>query len=270
MTFLQVVVLAVIQGLTEFLPISSSAHLILPSAILGWPDQGLAFDVAVHVGTLIAVVIYFRRDLALMISAWVQDTLRGRTSENSRLAWFVALATIPAGIFGLLFNDFIEAHLRSVAVIATTTIVFGVMLGIFDRYSPRSLSLNQLGWKQALIVGFAQVLALIPGTSRSGVTITAALALGFDRISSAKFSFLLSIPIIALSGGYKSLELLHASDVPWRDIFVATVLSSVTAYACIHSFLAFVNRIGMMPFVWYRMILGVSLLGLLAFGLVGN
>lgn len=270
MTFLQVVVLAIIQGLTEFLPISSSAHLILPSAILNWPDQGLAFDVAVHVGTLMAVVIYFRRDLALMISAWVQDTLRGRTSENSRLAWFVALATIPAGIFGLLFNDFIESHLRSVAVIATTTLVFGLLLGVSDRFSSRALSLNKLGWRQALVIGFAQALALIPGTSRSGITITAALALGFDRVSAAKFSFLLSIPIIALSGGYKSLELLNSADVPWADILVATVLSGITAYACIHSFLAFVNRIGMMPFVWYRMILGVGLIALLFLGLVGS
>lgn len=270
MTFLQVVVLAIIQGLTEFLPISSSAHLILPSAILGWPDQGLAFDVAVHVGTLAAVVIYFRRDLALMARAWAEDSLRGRTSENSRLAWFVMLATIPAGLFGLLFNDFIEAYLRQVSVIATTTIVFGVMLGVFDKYSSRSLSLNNLGWKQALIVGFAQVLALIPGTSRSGITITAALALGFDRVSAAKFSFLLSIPIIALSGGYKSLELINSSDVPWLQISVATMISGITAYACIHSFLAFVNRIGMMPFVWYRMILGVGLLVLLFLGLTGS
>lgn len=260
MTLFEVVVLALVQGLTEFLPISSSAHLILPSALLGWPDQGLAFDVAVHVGTLVAVLAYFRRDLLLLITAFFRDNLSRRFSHEGRLGWSIVLATLPAGLCGLLFNDFIEEHLRSVVVIAVTTILFGILLGVADRFGSRVRSINQLDWRSALWIGVAQALALIPGTSRSGITITAALALGYDRVSAARFSFLLSIPVITLSGAYKGIELLGLEQVPWGDIAIGAIISGITAYLCIHSFLLFVNRIGMMPFVWYRLGLGVVLL----------
>jgi undecaprenyl-diphosphatase len=266
MSILQVIVLAVIQGLTEFLPVSSSAHLILPSVLLSWPDQGLAFDVAVHVGTLAAVVTYFRKDLLQMCSAWLGDSIRFKTSSDSRLLWYVGFATVPAGLAGLVFDDFIEQHLRSIVVIATTTMFFGLLLGVADKYSSKALNLKALTGRQALIIGCAQALALVPGTSRSGITMTAALALGFDRVAAARFSFLLSIPIIALSGGYKSLELALMNNVPWFEISVATLLSAVTAYACIHTFLALVNRLGMMPFVWYRLALGAVLFVMLAAG----
>ena len=265
MTLFQIVVLAVIQGLTEFLPVSSSAHLILPSALLGWPDQGLAFDVAVHVGTLVAVLWYFREDLNALLRAWFSQVLGGNPSPESRLAWLIILATIPAGIAGVLFNDIIETYLRSVLVIAITTIVFGILLGVTDSRSPKQLDLTALTWKHALWVGAAQALALVPGTSRSGITMTAALALGFNRVASARFSFLLSIPIIVLSGGYKSLELAASAHVPWLDILLATALSALTAYACIHAFMVLINRVGMMPFVWYRVALG-SILLVLALG----
>lgn len=265
MTLFQIVVLAVIQGLTEFLPVSSSAHLILPSALLGWPDQGLAFDVAVHVGTLVAVLWYFREDLSALLRAWFRQVLGGNASPESRLAWLIILATIPAGIAGVLFNDIIETYLRSVLVIAITTIVFGILLGVTDARSPKQLDLTVLTWKHALWVGAAQALALVPGTSRSGITMTAALALGFNRVASARFSFLLSIPIIVLSGGYKSLELAASARVPWLDILLATGLSALTAYACIHAFMVLINRVGMMPFVWYRVALG-SILLVLALG----
>ena len=268
MTLLQIIVLAIIQGVTEFLPISSSAHLILPSALFGWPDQGLAFDVAVHVGTLGAVLWYFRNDLRSLMVAWSRHCVKGESSAESRLAWLIVLATIPAGLAGLLFDDFIEAHLRSVLVIALATIVFGLVLGLADWLSPKQLLMTSLGWRQALVIGVAQALALIPGTSRSGITMTAALALGFDRVTSARFSFLLSIPIIVLSGGYKSVELLAMAEVPWVQIGAATLLSGVTAYACIHIFLAWVNRVGMMPFVWYRLALGLVLLAMIGLGMV--
>jgi len=262
----QVVFLAIIQGLTEFLPISSSAHLILPSTLLGWEDQGLAFDVAVHVGSLLAVLTYFRKDIRLLIVCWCRSLTGGQQTPESRLGWQIILATIPAGLAGLFLGDLIELHLRSIAVIAFTTIVFGILLGLSDKFSLRVKNLHQFTWRSALIVGCAQALALIPGVSRSGITITVALALGFDRIAAARFSFLLAIPVIVLSGGYKGMQLLQLTMVPWFDILLGAVLSAVTAYCCIHVFLTWINRIGMLPFVVYRMILGTILIAILLNG----
>jgi undecaprenyl-diphosphatase len=259
----QVIFLAIIQGLTEFLPISSSAHLILPAAILGWDDQGLAFDVAVHVGSLIAVLLYFRQDIRELVTCWSQSLVGGVQTPESRLGWQIILATIPAGLVGLFLGDVIEQHLRSIAVIAATTIIFGILLGLSDWFSNRVKNLHQFTWKSALFVGCAQALALIPGTSRSGITITAALALGFDRTSAARFSFLLSIPIIVLSGSYKAVQLAQLNQVPWAEIAIGTVLSAITAYLCIYLFLAWINRIGMLPFVIYRLILGGVLIAIL-------
>lgn len=269
MSWLQVVFLALIQGLTEFLPISSSAHLILPSALLDWPDQGLAFDVAVHVGTLLAVVIYFRRDLVVLTASWLRHCFRRQPSPESALAWNLIVATVPVCVAGLLLDDLIEQHLRSVLVIAVTTIAFGLLLGLADRGGSRKKSMPALGVGSALWIGCAQVLALIPGTSRSGITMTAALALGFDRVTAARFSFLLAVPVILLSGGYKSIELLGMADVPWIAIGLATLVAAVTAYLCIGLFLRFVNRIGMMPFVWYRLALGLLLIALMVSGVAG-
>lgn len=268
MSLFQVVALAMIQGLTEFLPISSSAHLILPSALLNWPDQGLAFDVAVHFGTLLAVLGYFRQDLWLLSRAWCAHCYRGHKSPDSRMAWFLIVATIPAGLAGLVFGQFIETHLRSVLVIATTTTLFGLLLGYADRQGERKISLNNMSWRQAIYIGISQALALIPGTSRSGITMTVGLLLGFDRVSAAKFSFLLAIPIILLSGIYKATDLLSQSMVPWAEIGLATLVSAVTAYLCIRTFLVWVNRVGMLPFVYYRLFLGATLFLLLLTGQV--
>jgi len=250
MDIFQAVILALIQGITEFLPISSSGHLVLPSEVLGWPDQGLAFDVAVHVGTLTAVVVYFRSDLAEIIVGGLQSLTGNFSHPQSKLAWMIVVATIPAGLAGLAFNDFIEANLRSAAVIAATTILFGIALGLADLGKTKTRSLLELGLLAALVIGCAQALALIPGTSRSGITITAALFLGFSRDASARFSFLLSVPIIILSGGYKALELLGAASVDWALIVTGVFVSAVSAYICIHFFLSFINKIGMMPFVY--------------------
>lgn len=263
MDILHVIILALIQGLTEFLPISSSAHLILPKELLGWPDQGLAFDVAVHVGTLLAVLVYFRKDVVQLIDGWFKHVGGDRSNVHGRLAWYIVLATIPACIFGFLCDDLIENHLRSIAVIAATTMVFGVVLAIADRKVGQN-TLMTMTWKAALIIGIAQAIALIPGTSRSGITITAALFLGFSRDESARFSFLMSIPIIIISGGYKTLGLLETANVDWFAMGVGIAVSSVSAYLCIHYFLSFINRLSMMPFVVYRLLLGVVLIGILA------
>ncbi|WP_076420227.1 undecaprenyl-diphosphate phosphatase [Colwellia sp. UCD-KL20] len=265
MSTLEIFLLAVIQGFTEFLPISSSAHLILPSAVLGWQDQGLAFDVAVHVGTLLAVVLYFRKEVGRMAVAWV-STITQRNKEkrdnfDGTLAWWILFATIPAGLFGLLGKDIIEEYLRSALVIAGTTIIFGVLLGFADIKAKQNVSIEKMGFKGAMLIGFAQAIALIPGTSRSGITMTIGLMLGLSRENAARFSFLLSIPAIAMAGSYLTLKLITSADaVDWNAIGLGSVLAFVSAYACIHFFLVLLDKIGMMPFVIYRLVLGFGLL----------
>lgn len=256
-----IIALAVVQGLTEFLPISSSAHLILPSQVLGWPDQGLAFDVAVHVGTLTAVMWYFRREVYRLTLAWCSDTVRGRVGDDSGLAWAVIAGTIPAGLAGLLLNDFIETELRSGLVIAASTIGFGLVLWWSDAVGRQTRDLPALTMKDAIVVGLAQALALIPGTSRSGITITAALFLGLKREAAARFSFLLSIPLILAAGLLKTLELTEQGGATdWTAILLGTLVSFISAVVCIHLFLKFLERLGMMPFVIYRLLLGALLL----------
>ncbi len=267
MDWLQAIFLALVQGLTEFLPVSSSAHLILTSKILGWQDQGLAFDVAVHVGTLTAVLVYFRKEVAAMISAWFGSTFKGNHTSNSRLAWAVILGTIPVGLFGLVLEafDIVDNYLRAIPVIATTTIVFGLLLAVADkRYkSAKTEELKdeyQLSWKDVFVIGGAQALALIPGTSRSGVTMTAAALLGFTRTAAARYSFLLSIPAIVLPGGLKGYQLVNdGAEFDWSFLILGIVVSAVSAFACIHLFLKWLERIGFMPFVWYRLALGIGL-----------
>ncbi|MEK9712184.1 MAG: undecaprenyl-diphosphate phosphatase [Thalassolituus sp.] len=261
MDLIEIVVLAVLQGLTEFLPISSSAHLILPSRLFGWDDQGLAFDVAVHVGTLAAVMIYFRQDIYRLITGWVTTGFSRHPNADGRLAWYVALATVPAGLAGLLLDDWIEANLRSTAVIAATTIGFGILLGVADRFRQGAAGLAEMTLLTAMVIGVAQMFALVPGTSRSGITITAALFLGLARVDAARFSFLLSIPLILAAGGLKTLDLLQSSiAVDWQALILGVAISAVSAWICIYYLLDFINRIGMMPFVVYRLILGAILI----------
>ena len=207
MDTVQTILLALLQGLTEFLPISSSAHLILLPRLLGWEDQGLAFDVAVHVGTLLAVILYFHEDVRRLLLAWFASIVNRQMSADARLAWLVVLGTIPAALTGLLLDDVIETHLRSPLVIALTTIGFGVLLGVADQRGRQARREDSLSVMDVVWIGLAQALALIPGTSRSGVTMTAALALGLTRTAAARFSFLLSIPVILMAGSYKTLQL---------------------------------------------------------------
>lgn len=259
--FVQALILALVQGLTEFLPVSSSAHLILPSRLLGWADQGLAFDVAVHVGSLLAVILYFRRDLlALAMGSW-SWLLRREEKQQAQMVLWLMLATLPVGLAGVLLDDFVEQKLRSLAVIATSTLVFGILLGLADR---RRGGVSGLNLKIALWIGLAQVLAIIPGTSRSGVTMTAGLLCGLQRDAAARFSFLLSIPVISAAGLLKGHELYSSSEaVPWAELLTAMVVSALTAYLCIHWFLRLLDRIGFMPFVIYRVILSAILFWIL-------
>lgn len=261
MDWLQIVVLAVVQGLTEFLPISSSAHLILVPVLTPWPDQGLAFDVAVHVGTLLAVVLYFRRELRRMLGAWWRSLHGRRLDADARLAWAVLLGTVPVGLAGLLFKGVIETELRSALVIALASIGFGLLLAWADRRGGGTRSEYELGWRDVLIIGGMQALALIPGTSRSGITMTGGLLLGLSRQAAARFSFLLAIPVITLSGLLQTRDLLEsAAPVAWGQLAAGTLLSALAALLCIHYFLRLVDRIGMLPFVVYRVALGLLLL----------
>ena len=261
-TFLQSLILALVQGGTEFLPISSSAHLILVSELMGWSDQGLVFDVAVHLGTLFAVLVYFRDELARLLKDWFKSLKGQRLTESGKLAWLLLYASLPAAIVGFLAEGFVAGTFRSRSVIATATLVFAGVLWFADKMGECKLSLKELDHRRALWVGFAQCLALIPGTSRSGITISMALLCGLNRQAASKFSFLLSIPIIAGSGLLQGIALF--SDSARREfdlvmLFMASGVALLTALLCIHAFLTLIDNIGFLPFIIYRLILGLCL-----------
>lgn len=257
----QILILSLVQGITEFLPVSSSAHLILVPKFFGWPDQSLAFDIAVHVGTLVAVLSYFRIELKQMVTDFARSLIGQAWTHNSKLFWFIGFTTIPVGLAGLLGKHFIETHLRSPWVIACTTILFGIVLWIADKIGKQSRNEDSLHWKDVVAIGCGQALSLIPGTSRSGITLTAGLVMGLTREAAARFSFLLSIPVILLAGGLETVTLIN-SDAPvdWIALGAGAVLSAISGYACIHYFLKLLNTTGILPFVFYRIILGLGLL----------
>lgn len=265
MDLLHAVVLALIQGLTEFLPISSSAHLILVPRLLGWADQGLAFDVSVHVGTLTAVVWYFRDEIHGMVRDWLRSLAQRRSVGDSRLAWAVLWGTVPVGLAGLAAEDLVATYLRSPLVIAFATIGFGLLLWWADRQARRQRDEHQLIWKDVLVIGCAQAIALIPGTSRSGITMTAGLMMGLTRHAAARFSFLLSIPVMVLAGLLETAELIEAGNgASWWVLALGASVAAVSAYLCIKLFLRFLDWAGMTPFVIYRIVLGIALLILFA------
>ncbi len=257
MDILQIIILSLVQGFTEFLPISSSAHLILVPLLSTWQDQGLAFDVAVHIGSLCAVIAYFYKDIYQLLISWLQSCQQRRlTDKHSHLAWGIIFATFPTVIAGLLLHDSM-ASLRTITVIASTTIIFALLLALADKYGKKYYDEYQISWKVMLLIGCAQAIALIPGTSRSGITITAALLLGMHAKAAARFSFLLSIPVIIAAGSLLLKDLIQQSiAVPWLELSLAVVLSGLSAYFCIYYFLHFITRIGMYPFVIYRLLLG--------------
>ena len=260
------IVLALVQGVTEFLPISSSAHLILVPALLGQPDQGLAFDVAVHVGTLAAVAAYLRRDLGALAGGWVRSVLGGDPfAPESRMAWMLIAATLPVAAAGLVAGEAVERHLRAPIVIAAANLVFALLLLASDRWGSGTRGEGNLTIAGAMLIGCAQAFALVPGASRSGVTITAGLALGLTPRAAARFSFLLAVPVIALAGGAKGFELAAAPGaVDWTWLGIGALVAGVSAYACIGVFLALVARVGLWPFAVYRIALGAILLALFA------
>lgn len=245
----QAIILAIVQGLTEFLPVSSSAHLILFPKLLGWSDQGLAFDVAIHFGTLCAVLIYFRHQIKDIIY------------KEHKLGWAIVFGTIPVGLAGLLGHDYIANNLRATWVIAASTILFGFVLGIAALTAKQKRNEHSITWRDVLLIGCAQAIALIPGTSRSGITLSAGLFAGLTRTAAARFSFLLSIPVIFLAASLESYKLMRYSfSVNWTKIGIGFAVAAVTGYLCIDLFLRLIQRYGVMPFVIYRLVLGVIIL----------
>lgn len=265
MSNLQVVVLAIVQGLTEFLPISSSGHLVLVPIAFGWSDQGMAFDVAVHFGSLAAVLTYFRGDIAALIKGSGQLLSGKFASFDARLALALALGTVPAAVAGLLLAGWIGDNLRSPSVIVFTLSGYAVLMLLADRLGRKERVLINVGFKDALLIGLAQALALVPGTSRSGVTITAAMALGFKRTDAARFSFLLAVPVILLATAYELTVLLRAdAPIAWGQLVIGAIFSGIVAYLSIQFFMRFVNHVGLLPFAIYRLILAAVILYVLA------
>lgn len=277
MTFFQMLLIAVVQGITEFLPISSSGHLILIPFLTDFPDQGPMIDIAVHVGSLLAIIVYFFRDVAGLARGGFASIGIGTAPQERRLFWWIVLGTIPAVIFGLaiklgflngvvsaafgirIVEDDLLASIRFTDLIATNLIVYGVLLGLADRFGRHDKTFEQMTWRDGLIVGCAQALALIPGTSRSGVTMTAARLLGYGRFEAARFSFLLSIPAVAGAGVLIVPDLLEADGAVLTDAIITGTLTFIAAFATMAFLMNFLKRASMMVFVAYRIGMGAAL-----------
>ncbi|MGE4350316.1 MAG: undecaprenyl-diphosphate phosphatase [Candidatus Berkiella sp.] len=260
--WLNVILLALTQGLTEFLPVSSSAHLILLPLIMHTPDQGLVFDISLHIGTLLAVLYYFRVKIKWLILGFFKSFKpKTKLGVHSKLAWSLIIGSLPIAIGGVLLHSTIENFARSPLVIGYASILFGLLLYFAERVGSQTRSLRSFTLKNALFIGCMQVMALIPGTSRSGITLTGGLFLGFNRKTAATFSFLLSIPAILMAGTYASTQLINTSiNMHWYDFVIGISVSAISAFCCIHLFLKLINKIGLLPFVIYRIILGTVLI----------
>jgi undecaprenyl-diphosphatase len=261
MEILHAFLLAIIQGLTEFLPISSSAHLVLLPILMHWKDQGLIMDIALHFGSLIAVITYFRHDLRKLLCGWVQSFTAKTNNEDAKLAWLLFWASLPILVIALFVQAYVMPYMRNAVVIGIASIVFAVFLWHADKYGKQTRSSKDLKIQDALLIGIAQAFAIIPGASRSGVTMTAGMWLGLTRVETARFSFLLSIPTILAASFFAGYEATQAAvEINWGLNLGVIVCSAVVAFLCIHWFIKFVSRIGMLPFVIYRILLGAILL----------
>ncbi len=272
-SWLDAAILGLVQGLTEFLPVSSSAHLrVLGEFLPSGSDPGAAFTAITQIGTELAVVIYFRRDIARIASAWISRTLLRRPNgdaADARMGWLIILGSLPIIVLGLLFKDAIETGLRNLYITATALIAFGIILGVADRLGSKMRSLDKLTWRHGLLFGLAQAMALIPGVSRSGGTITAGLLMGYTREAAARYSFLLAIPAVFGSGFYQLFKSIgDVNPVGWGETFLATAIAFAVGYVVIVFFLKLVSTRSYMPFVWYRIIVGTGVLMLLAAGVL--
>ncbi|EYT78022.1 UDP pyrophosphate phosphatase [Streptomyces sp. Tu 6176] len=280
MSWFASLVLGLVQGLTEFLPVSSSAHLRLTAAFSGWDDPGAAFTAITQIGTEAAVLIYFRKDIGRIVAAWSRSLLDRsmRADPDARMGWLVIVGSVPIGVLGLTLKDQIEGPFRDLRVTATMLVVVGVIIGIADRTAARDekggrhrapqqrKSLRDLGVKDGLIYGCCQAMALIPGVSRSGATISGGLFMGYRREAAARYSFLLAIPAVLASGVFELKDAMETGHVAWGPTLFATVIAFVSGYAVIAWFMRYISTKSFMPFVWYRVVLGLVIIGLVTAG----
>jgi undecaprenyl-diphosphatase len=273
MSWFESLILGLVQGLTEFLPVSSSAHLRLTAAFSGWEDPGAAFTAITQIGTEAAVLIYFRKDIANIISAWSRSLFNKelRSDHDAQMGWLVIVGSIPIGVLGVTLKDQIEGPFRDLRVTATMLIVMGIVLGVADRLAAR----DETGGKhraakerKSLEQLNCQAMALIPGVSRSGATISGGLLMGYKREAAARYSFLLAIPAVIASGGYELKDAMEGGHVSWGPTIFATVIAFVVGYAVIAWFMKFITTKSFMPFVWYRIVLGVVIIVLVSVGVL--
>ncbi|WP_371581833.1 undecaprenyl-diphosphate phosphatase [Streptomyces sp. NBC_01314] len=282
MSWFESIILGLVQGLTEFLPVSSSAHLRLTAAFSGWEDPGAAFTAITQIGTEAAVLIYFRKDIANIISAWSRSLFNKemRGDHDAQMGWLVIVGSIPIGVLGVTLKDQIEGPFRDLRLTATMLIVMGIVLGVADRLAARDETggkhraakerkgLDQLSVKDGLIFGLCQAMALIPGVSRSGATISGGLLMGYKREAAARYSFLLAIPAVIASGGYELKDAMEGGHVTWGPTILATVIAFFVGYAVIAWFMKFISTKSFMPFVWYRIALGIVIVVLVSLGVL--
>ncbi|MER6557645.1 undecaprenyl-diphosphate phosphatase [Streptomyces sp. NPDC001027] len=280
MSWFESLVLGLVQGLTEFLPVSSSAHLRLTAAFSGWKDPGAAFTAITQIGTEAAVLIYFRKDIGRIIAAWSRSLFDKtmRKDHDAQMGWLVIVGSIPIGLLGVTLKDQIEGPFRDLRITATMLVVVGIVIGVADRLAARDetggkhrapkqrKTLENLGVKDGLIFGLCQACALIPGVSRSGATISGGLFMGYKREAAARYSFLLAIPAVLASGVFETKDALEGGHVAWGPTLFATVIAFASGYAVIAWFMKFISTKSFMPFVYYRVVLGVVIIALVATG----
>ncbi|MEV6833695.1 undecaprenyl-diphosphate phosphatase [Streptomyces sp. NPDC051133] len=282
MSWFESLVLGLVQGLTEFLPVSSSAHLRLTAAFAGWKDPGAAFTAITQIGTETAVLIYFRKDIGRIVSAWFRSLFSKamRRDHDAQTGWLVIVGSIPIGVLGLTLKDQIEGPFRDLRVTATMLIVVGVVIGIADRLAARDESggrhrapkqrktLEHLRVKDGLVYGLCQACALVPGVSRSGATISGGLFMGYRREAAARYSFLLAVPAVLASGAFEVKDSVSEGHVAWGPTLFATVIAFASGYAVIAWFMKWISNKSFMPFVWYRIALGVAIIALVSAGVL--
>jgi undecaprenyl-diphosphatase len=269
-SWFEAIVLGVIQGLTEFLPISSTAHLLILSQMFGWEDPGAAFTAVTQIGTEMAVIIYFRHEIGRIIVAWGRSfvSAEARRSPDARMGWLVLIGTIPIAVFGVAFQDQIETAARNLWLVAAMLIIFGLILGVADAYGSRVKDESQLTVRDGIIFGFAQALALIPGVSRSGASISAGLFMGYTRGAAARYAFLLAVPAVLASGLFEARKIGSDTTVAWGPTILATVIAFAVGFAVIAWLMRWLTTRSYLPFVLYRLALGGLLLVLLATGVL--
>ena len=270
LSWFEAAVLGVVQGLTEFLPISSTAHLRVTAELAGWDDPGAAFTAVTQLGTESAVLLYFRHDIARIVSTWARSLVRPelRGDIDARMGWYVIVGTLPIGVLGFTFRDTIEGPARNLWLVASMLVLFGIALGVVDARATSRIPLERLTFQHAVVYGFAQSLALVPGVSRSGGTVGAGLLMGYRREAAARYSFLLAIPAVLVSGIFELRKIGEGEPVDWGPTMLATAIAFVVGLTVIVYFLRYISTHSFRPFVVYRVVLGLVILGLLAGGVI--